>query len=200
METNIDFKKIWHKQKVDTPNVEILYDKVNIVKRESFYKLILINVAVVLIAIFIGFIWYYYQPEFITTKIGIILTFLAMVIFVIPFNKQVSLLTKTQTEPNNKEYLKELTRLKEMQVFQQTKILSLYFILLSLGIGLYLFEHVSKMTITLGIVVYSLTLIWFIINWFYLRPRAIKKQNKKINKLLIEFQRLTNQIKTIEKS
>ncbi len=194
METNIDLKKIWNKQKVETPKVEILYTKANKLKSRSFLKLIVVNITLVLAITFISFIWYYYQPELVTTKIGIILTILAMIIFLLPFNKQFSLLTKNKTEPNSKEYLKQLIKLKEIQVFQQTTMLSIYFIILSLGIGLYLFEYVSKMTITWGIITYAITILWFAINWFYLRPKTITKQNAKLNKLLVEFEKLNNQM------
>lgn len=194
METNIDLKKIWNKQKIETPKVEILYTKANKLKSRSFLKLIVVNITLLLTITFIGFIWYYYQPELVTTKIGIILTILAMIIFLLPFNKQFSLLTKNKTEPNSKEYLQQLIKLKEIQVHQQTTMLSIYFIILSLGIGLYMFEYVSKMTITWGIITYTITILWFAVNWFYLRPKAITKQNAKLNKLLVEFEKLNNQM------
>ncbi|PKG43449.1 hypothetical protein [Psychroflexus sp. MES1-P1E] len=194
METDIDLKKIWNTQKIETPKVEILYTKANKLKSRSFLKLILVSITLLLTIAFIGFIWYYYQPELVTTKIGIILTMLAMLIFLLPFNKQFSLLTKNKTEPNSKEYLQQLIKLKEMQVYQQTTMLSIYFILLALGIGLYMYEYVSKMTITWGIITYAITIFWFAINWFYVRPKAITKQNAKLNKLLGEFEKLNNQM------
>jgi hypothetical protein len=194
METNIDLKKIWNKQKIETPKVEVLYATANKLKTRSFLKLIVVNIILLLTITFISFIWYYYQPELVTTKIGIVLTILSMVIFLLPFNKQFSLLTKNKTEPNSKEYLQQLLKLKERQVFQQTTMLSIYFIILSLGIGLYLYEYVSRMTITWGIVTYAITILWFAINWFYLRPKAITKQNAKLNTLLVEFENLNNQM------
>ena len=196
METKIDLKKIWDKQNIEIPKVEILYKKANKLKSRNFLKLLVINITLLLTLTFLGFIWYYYQPELITTKIGIILTILAMVVFLLPFNKQWSLLTKDKSEPNSKEYVQQLIKLKEIQVFQQTTILSIYFILLSLGIGLYLFEYVSKMSITWGVITYAITVLWIAINWFYIRPKAITKQNAKINKLLVEFKKLNNQMNT----
>ncbi|WP_341227622.1 hypothetical protein [uncultured Arcticibacterium sp.] len=194
MDTNIDFKKIWSEQKVETPKVEALYAKANKLKSRSFLELIVINITLLLTITFIGFIWYYYQPELVTTKIGIIMIMVATVTFLLPFNKQLSLLKKNKTEPNNKEYLQQLTKLKEVQVFQQTTMLNVFFILLSLGIGLYLFEFVSNMPMTWGIITCALTIAWFAINWFYLRPKTIKKQNTKLNKLLAEFEKLNNQM------
>ena len=194
METNIDLKKIWNTQKIETPKVEILYAKAKKLKSKSFLKLIVVNVTLLLTITFIGFIWYYYQPEFVTTKIGVILTILAIIIFLLPFNKQFPLLSKNRTESNSKKFLQQLIKLKESQVFQQTTMLNIYFIMLSLGIGLYLFEYVTRMTITWGIITYAITILWFAINWFYLRPKTITKQNAKLNKLLVEFEKLNNQM------
>lgn len=194
MDTNIDLKKIWNKQKIETPNVEVLYAKANKLKSRSILRLIAVNITLLITITFIGFIWYYYQPELVTTKLGIILTILAVIVFVLPYNKQFSLLTKSKSEPNSKEYLQQLIKLKKSQVFQQTTMLSIFFVLLSLGIGLYLFEFVARMTITWGIITYAIITLWFGINWFYLRPKAIEKQNANLNKLLVEFEQLNNQL------
>jgi len=194
MSNDIDFKKIWDKQEVKIPEVKDLYSKAKRFKRNHFHKLIMVNILLLVTSISIVFIWYYYQPELVTTKIGIILIILAMIVFLLPYNKQLSILSKYKTEPNNKEYLQQLIELKEKQKFQQTTMLSIYFIALSLGIGLYLFEYVLKMTITWGIITYITTILWFAINWFYLRPKAITKQNTELNKLLVAFEKLNNQM------
>src|SRR5690554_1485654 len=126
METNIDLKKIWSLQEVETPKVELLYNKANKLKSRSLLKLIAVNVALVITISFIGFIWYYFQPELVTTKIGIVITILAMIVFLLPYNKQFTSLSKNTTEPNSKEYLQQLIKLKEKQKFQQTTMLSAY--------------------------------------------------------------------------
>lgn len=194
MEGNIDFNQIWKRQEIETPNVKYLYSQVDKLKKKSLLKLIVVNFLMFITMIFIGFIWYYYQPEFIATKLGIIIVILAMVIFLASYNTQWKLLTKNQNEPNSKQYLEQLLKLKEKQLYQQKTILSAYFIMLFLGVGLYLFEYVSKMSIVWAIVAYSLVLIWSLVNWFYLRPITIKKQNAKLNEIIIEFKKLYNQI------
>tara|TARA_R110002051_G_scaffold63132_1_gene114889 strand:- start:10226 stop:10816 length:591 start_codon:yes stop_codon:yes gene_type:complete len=194
MNTNIDFKKIWNKKEMDIPKIEELFIKVDKLKRDNILKLIIVNVTLFLTITFMGVIWYYFQPELITTKIGITLCILAMIIFLLPYNSQLFLLSKNKTEPSIKDCLKNLIELKEKQVFQQTTMLSVYFIMLSLGIGLYLFEYVSKMSISLGIIVSIVTLLWLLLNWIYFRPKIIKKQNTKLHKLLEGFRSLNNQM------
>ncbi len=194
MESNNDLKKIWNKQKIARPKVEVLYAQAKRLKRRGFLKLIAVNLTSLLSIIFIGSIGYYYQPEIVTTKIGIILTILAMVIFILSYNKQFSVLADNTIEPNNKEYLQQLIKLKEMQIIQQTSTLNIYFILLSLGIGLYLFEHVLKMPIILGVIIYATVTIWFAICWIYLRPKVIEKEDNKINQLIDKFKKVHNQL------
>jgi len=194
MNSNIELKNLWHKQQVETPNVEKLYAKANELKRKSLIQLTVVNLALLLTVGFIGFIWYYYQPELLTTKIGIVLTILAVLIFLLPFGKQFSILTQSQTESNSKEYLQQLIKLKQAQMFQQTTMLSVYFIMLPLGVGLYLFEYVIRMPLIWGVFTYVLTALWFGFTWFYLRPRTIRKQNAKLNELLEKFEELNHQL------
>jgi len=194
MNNDIDFKKIWNKQEIEISELKDLYNKANRFKRNHLYKIIAANILLLLTSISIALIWYYYQPELLTTKIGIILVILAMLIYLITYNTVLPLLLKNSIEDNSKEFLQQLIRLKEKQLFQQTTMLSIYFIILSLGIGLYLFEYVSRMTIVWGIIAYGLTLLWIAINWFYLRPKTIKKQQEKTNKLISKFRELDEQL------
>lgn len=194
MNNDIDFKKIWTQKEIEIPEVKDLYIRANRFKRNNLYKLIAANILLLIVSIFIGLIWYYFQPKFTTTKIGIVLAIVAMLIYLISFNRQLPLLSIKNTELNSTDYLQHLIKLKEKEIFQQTTMLSIYFILLSLGIGLYLLEYVSKMTVIWGVVTYGLTGLWFAVNWFYFRPKVIEKQNAKINNLILKFKEVNNQI------
>jgi hypothetical protein len=37
-------------------------------------------------------------------------------------------------------------------------------------------------------------LLWMIFNWFYIRPKQIKKQQDKINSLIEKFEEVNNQL------
>ncbi len=56
METNINIKKIWNKQKIETPKVEVLYATSHKLKTRSFLKLIVVNLILLLTITFISFI------------------------------------------------------------------------------------------------------------------------------------------------
>ena len=82
---NLDLSSIWKQQKVGQPNIEELTYKLNQFKKSGLQKLIITNIILVITIGLIIFIWNQYQPQFITSKIGIVLTILSMVIFVFFF-------------------------------------------------------------------------------------------------------------------
>ena len=195
---NLDLSSIWKQQKVGQPNIEELTYKLNQFKKSGLQKLIITNVILVITIGLIIFIWNHYQPQFITSKIGIVLTILSMVIFVFFNNKLFSVFNKIDYTKSNNEYLMDLILLKTKQKYIQTKILGFYFIVLSLGICLYMYEYTSRMTTLGSILSYSVTLIWIGLNWFYFRPKTIKKQHIKLDELIGEFENMEKQLDSKE--
>ena len=160
MTDNIDFKQYWNKQKVETPAPEELIKKANQYKRKTRYKLIAANLILLATCMGISFVWFYYQPEFLTTKLGIILCIIAMLVYIAFHNTLAPLLLNHNLELDTKAQLKQLLRLKEKQRFQQTTLLNGYFILLSIGLGLYMYEYVVRMTLPWAVFSYGIVLFW----------------------------------------
>ncbi len=194
MSSNTDFKALWNKQQTAIPELKELFIKTKKFNKINLYKLIFTNVLIILTSVFIGLIWANYQPQLISTKIGIILAILAMTLFLLVYNSTISLLTKKSFDMSSNQYLQQLLKLKQKQLFLQTTMLNIYFFLLSLGISLYIYEYVSRMSIVMAIISYGLIVIWIALNWFYLRPRAIQKQQTKINALINKFKKLNMQL------
>ncbi|MHB1688724.1 MAG: hypothetical protein ACYCVH_15330 [Ignavibacteriaceae bacterium] len=191
---NIDLKELWGKQETTIPDTKELFEKTKKFKKNNLRKLIIANILLLLTSAFIVFIWYYYQPEMITTKIGIVLTILAMVLYLFVYNQMIPLLVKVDYDINSSQYLQQLLKFKEKQLFLQNTMLNIYFILLSTGICMYMFEYASRMTLLWATFSYGLTLLWIAVNWFYFRPRIIKKQQTKINELISNFEGLNRQL------
>jgi hypothetical protein len=51
------------------------------------------------------------------------------------------------------------------------------------------------MTLGSGMLAYVVTFAWIAFNWFYLRPKTIKKQQGKLNELINKFEEINNQLK-----
>jgi predicted permease len=194
MNTNIDFKNLWNKQEMAIPDTKELFEKTNEFKKKSFRKLLLANVTLLLTTAFILFIWYHYKPEFITSKIGIVCILLAMFLYLFVYNQMATFLKSNNYEMDTTHYLQELLRLKEKQLFLQSTILNVYFILLSLGICLYMYEYTCRMTILWTSVTYGITMLWIALNWFVFRPITIRKQQKTVNDLIEKFENINNQL------
>lgn len=194
MTDNIDFKKYWNKQKIEVPAPEELIRKANQFKKKTHLKLITANLTLLITCIGIGFIWYYYQPEFLTTKIGIILCIIGMLVYLAFHNTLAPLLLKNSIEVDAKTQLQQLLTLKEKQRFQQTTLLNSYFIILSLGIGLYMYEYAARMTLPWAIVSYGIVLFWIGLNAFYFRPKIVEKQQTQLNRLITQLVELNKQL------
>ncbi|MDM1554398.1 hypothetical protein PYS58_12810 [Chryseobacterium indologenes] len=195
MDTNINFKNIWKQQTSPKPTIEELLNKLKKFKKENLRKLILTNLLMIATCLSIAFIWYHYQPQLISTKIGIVLVILAMVIFLGAYNRIFVIFYKIDDTQSNSEYLQNLYLVKNRQKFMQTTMLNLYFIMLFLGICLYMYEYASKMSFISAILVYAAAWIWIAFNWFYIRPKTIKKQQGKIDGLINKFEEINNQLK-----
>jgi hypothetical protein len=194
MDCNSNFNELWARQKTGEPNKEDLFLRANNFKKSNLKRLIKTNLLLIATSLFIIFIWVHYQPQMITTKLGIITTILAMVIFLIAYNQSFALFKNIANTLSNSEYLKNLLVIKAKQQFMHTTMMNVYFVLLSIGIGLYLYEYTQRMTLFLGILTYGITAIWILFNWFYLRPRQIKKQQSKLEEIINKFENINKQL------
>jgi uncharacterized membrane protein YciS (DUF1049 family) len=194
MNSNIDFKELWNRQESSIPDVKELYDKANKYKRKHWIKLLLMNFLMIFTAVLMIYIWITYHPEFITTKIGIVSVIFSIFLVLFFYNQIGLLLKKSDYQLEVNEYLKQLFKIKQKQVFLQTRVLSVYFILLSVGLCLYLYEYTSGMSTILAIITYGFTLSWIAFNWFYLRPKIIKKQQKELSDLIEKFKKANQEL------
>jgi uncharacterized membrane protein len=191
---NIDFKDLWKKQSVSQPDMKDLLGRLKEFKAAGLRHLWITNILLLATTAFILFVWYYYQPEFISTKIGIVLVIVAMVMYVGVYNGLLVGYKNIDTTQSNQEYLQRLILIRKKQQFMQSTILSLYFILLGVGIGLYMYEYTLRMSLVYALLTYGVVLLWIGVNWFYFRPKQIKKQQAKINDLIGKFEEVNKQL------
>jgi hypothetical protein len=191
---NIDFKDLWKKQTISQPNIEDLMARLKQFKKAAVRSLWAANFLLAITSVFIIFIWYYFQPQFISTKIGIVLAILSMAFYLTFYNRLMNNYKNIDVNQTNHEYLQKLIEIKKKQQFMQSTVLSWYFVVLLAGICLYMYEYASRMTVFYALLTYGVTLLWIGFNWFYLRPKQIKKQQDKINSLIEKFEEVNNQL------
>lgn len=192
MESNI--KNLWGKQTVPVADRSEVLRKINGFKKNKIQKTINTNIILLFTIILAIFIWMYFEPQLIITKIGITLSVLPMGIAIIFNHKLVLLYKRIDERQTNADYLNNLLIIRERESFIQTKVLNLYFILLSAGIGLYMYEYAWERSILFGLVAYSVILAWIGFNWFFLRPRIIKKNKQKLGDLIAQIKAIRSQI------
>lgn len=194
MSDNINFNALWAKQISIEPNQEKLLVQVKKMKQSNLRKLAIANCLLLATSAFIILVWIYYQPQLITTKVGIVLIILAIAIYLFAYNKSYSLFKNEVHSESNRDYLNDLLAIKSKQVFMHSTMLNLYFVLLSIGIGLYMYEYALRMTMLWGIFTYGITALWIVFNWFYLRPKQIKKQLSKLDAIIDKFESINKQL------
>ena len=193
MKDNLDFKELWSKQSSDAPKIEELLSNFERLKRKNLIKLICVDLLMIVTIAIIILIGVYFEPKLITTKIGIVVTLLAISGYLVIYNQLIPYLTKMDEVQNNSEFIKSALKLKNKQRFLQTTMLQTYFISLTIGLCLFLYEYVLLMPFPWPIIVYSITISWIAFNWFYLRPVFIKRELKKINVIIDNFEKI-NQV------
>ncbi|MCD8540450.1 MAG: hypothetical protein LRY55_12305 [Leadbetterella sp.] len=80
--------------------------------------------------------------------------------------------------------MEKLLTIKRREAFLYRQIMNLYFILLSLGISLYMYEFAARMELKWGLLAYGITFLWLGFNWWVLRPKQIRKEQEKISAII----------------
>src|SRR5689334_3976739 len=126
MNANTDLKELWMNREVITPASRELFDKVDDFKRTRLRRLMVTNALLLLTSTFIACVWFYYLPEMITTKIGIVVIILSMTLFLLAYNQMIPLLVKVDDSVNSTQYLQMLLRFRSKQLFLQNAIMNIY--------------------------------------------------------------------------
>lgn len=142
---------------------------------------------------FVGFIAFAYWPLAWTTLIGIVLTELSMLLYLWQYNRHTTVRNITTETSNARAYLEWLYEDRKRQRYLGRQLMSAYFLLLSTGVLVYMWEFVQRMPGFYGWLAYGVTLGWFALNWFVFRPRIIQKREAALNDLIQQLERLQQQ-------
>jgi len=185
MAANINLNELWRQQEVPKANKEEVLKRVDLLKKSKRREVILLNLALLSVGFFIIWIWYFFQPAMLSTKIGIILTLLAFVVFLVPFNRLFALYKyDPDGSRTSKSYLTNLKIISGKELILQSFTLRLYLMLLGVGMGLYLYEYSCLMPLIWQILTYVLFGGWILFNWFYIQPKQTAIKRKTLEELI----------------
>lgn len=192
MKSKFDLREIWNCQKAMPTSVLDFKHELKLYNKKKIRNIILTNILLILTTIYLLFIWKYFQPKQITTTIGIFMIVVAMITFIIPLNKTI-VYYKENFDLDNSQYLMQLIALKNKQKHLQTTMLKIYFALLSIGLCLSLFEYIRCMNMIVGVFVFATIFLWILLNWFYIRPKTVRKQNAKLDAMIHSLEDIKKQ-------
>jgi len=181
---NINFQDIWNKKSAEIPNITEIKSKAEKYRTKKLFSIIFQMGCLILSSAFIIYLWNIIDFKLFTTRLGFIFVLAAIGMYIYLYSQNINIIRKINPAISNQEYLTALKKLQKQQLYMQTKGISIYFILLSLGFAVYFYEFVLRMSLLGGILSYGLTFFWMAINWFFIRPRQIKKQNAKISAVI----------------
>lgn len=194
MNSEIDFKELWASKTAQQPSTHEVYKKIRTYKKSRLWQTLLLNITLVLTVLMVLYIWKSYTSNYWFTKLGIVLIVAAIALYLIFSNKNLRLFARSTTSVSNQEYLNNMLEIQLRQKFLQTKIMLLYFILLSLGMGLYMYEYAVLMSSFWAVFAYAAAGGWILFNWFYTRPRLIKKQTIKIDEIINRIAKMRQEL------
>lgn len=191
----INFKELWKGQSAKPAvNAKEIAVKAKNLQRKTMLKIILGNALLLATMVLIIGVVVYYEPKMQTTKIGALLIVVALVMQIIASSKLIPLLNKSNAGQSHSEYLQQLLVLKNKQFFLETTIMSLYFLLLGVGLALYMVEYAMRLSTAAMLIYCGLTALWMGFAWFYLRPRIIRKQRAKLDEVIAQLENLESQL------
>lgn len=193
MKDSIELKELWNASSTAQASEEAIINKAvvlknNIRKRASLGILSLVLTMGIIIWVLVSFDFFMWS-----TKVGIALVISALVLGILNSLKTILTPSTGDDTKSNKDYLEQLLVVKDQQHFTQTILMSTYFALLSVGLILYMYEPASKMPIPFAVIAYGLTIAWIVFNWFYWRPRIIKKQSAQMEDTIAKLREMNDE-------
>lgn len=201
MKTFDEIEGMWQQQeKKALPDASEIVKKTKKMRRKIIVKHTIGISILVLTFIYISTFLFTYQFAYTTTYIGIIVVLLTVVMG-IAFRSQLIgiMLPKSDILSDSKHHLDQNLIYQSRLKFFHKAGSSLYYLSLSAGLVLYLYEFASR-DFWFGIAAYAITGVWIVFSWFYLRKRNIEKHERKIDEYIEELRRTYGGLRETEGS
>ena len=195
MDSFNEIKDRWQNQpEAQIPDVAAIEKAVNKNRRQMIAKNVISLVTLGGTLVFIGYIGIVVDFKFLTTRLGIVLIMISIMAALVVNSQLLMLILKGKdTALDNQEYLQQLIRYQNKQRFFQTKGMLVYYALMTIGFVFYLYEFYARNAM-FGLAAYALTLSWIAFAWFYIHPKAVQKQEKKINDMIEQIKSVSAQL------
>lgn len=194
MKSNTLLNDLWNTQEAIIPDEKIIIKKAENLKRKIRLHASWGILSLVLTIGVITWVWFSFNFTLWSTKTGISLVLLALLLGIANSLRTIFSSSGKRKISSAKEHLEQMLMVKDQQRFTQTALMSAYFFFLSLGLLLYMYEPAAKIPNNFGIIAYVLTISWIAFNWFYWRPKIIKKQRAKMDETIAKLRELSAEL------
>lgn len=194
MKDKLDFSEIYKRQRAAPSPPGDFIKNIENFKRSEIKKLIFSNLVMIITAVAIFIFLLMFKPQMLLTKIGAFFTAFAFVLYFIYYNQLFISLKKIDYTKNNLDFLSNLTAHKSKRQFINTTVLNIYFACMTVGLCAYLYEYASQKDVFTSVLIYSITLAWIGVNWFFIRPKTVRKEQKKLDAFIDKYREMTNRI------
>jgi ACR3 family arsenite efflux pump ArsB len=188
-----DLKKIW--LTADTTGLPNSAEMVRTVKKFRNKKLLkltaIVFVALVLSALMV-FVMFWLKSTMITTRIGEVLMLVSSLILLGTNLNSWNRFYKFN-DFDNVDFIKFLEKTRRRQAFYYNKTQVIALTLVSAGLIIYLIEPSLK-SLTIALSFYGFVVVYLVVIWLIVRPRAYKRQAKKMDDTIKRFELLIKQL------
>lgn len=138
-----------------------------------------------------------------TSYLGIVLIALCCLYFIIMQLVNINNISNSNTlfdQP--KDHIKFLKRFRKSRHTQHSRNYRIYVLLVGLGTTLFTIEYFLKLPTTFMVIAVAIIAIWFSVYYFYFLKLYIKKEDEKLDQMILDLERLniqfTDQKETLE--
>ncbi len=192
-----DIQKLWQQHTVaPQQDAAELTKLIKQKRRREGVQMLCGTLGLAITFFFILFIGYHYPFAYLSTYAGISLVLLSVVAAVVLNSRMLSLLYQSapKEDTDNTTLLAHMKEYQQRQRFFQTRFISAYYITLSIGLVLYMFEITHRSPLFMAIA-YAVTLGWVAFAWWYIRPRTIRKQTTRIQTIIDHLEDLEGELR-----
>ena len=192
MDNLTDLKKLW--LSADTGNLPRTSEMMHAISKYRSSKLIkktaLIVAAILLTAVMVAVV-FNYKSVMVSTRVGEVLIIAAGIMLVVGNIRSIGRLYRVK-DHTNKEFIEYLGQVQRNRIYYHKKTQVVGLLLTSIGLLLYIYEGVYK-NLVLCIAAYAFIVAYIAVAWFIIRPRAYKRQAKKLEETIKKMESIAKQ-------
>lgn len=191
---------IWNEQKstpaIDYKEIIVQYKK----SRDKLKsKLLLEIIAMVFALAMTCYISFTVEFDFWTTYVGLVVVMACCLYFIITQLNNINKITNSNTLFDKpQDHIKFIQKFRASRHIQHTRNYKIYTLCLTFGLLLYFIEFFYKLSPLLMAGVLAITIVWFLVYYFYFLKQYIKKEDQKFEEMINDLQRLDAQFKDVE--